>query len=203
MTLSDADLLAYLDEALPEGRAVEVERAVRESGEVRQRLSALLRQRDQGGHTLGEIWRRRQLSCVSRTDLSRYLSGNCHSATATTWSFIPESFNARYVWPTWKTCARSPMRSRLRRMPAANESSNRRRAGCVNRRSELSASPTFSARKARLTRISGSQQHKTSYRPPHPSADQAPPVTRVRPRSSSPVHTDRSTELTGPIPEPY
>lgn len=75
MTLSDADLLAYLDEALPEGRAVEVERAVRESGEVRQRLSALLRQRDQGGHTLGEIWRRRQLSCVSRTDLSRYLSG--------------------------------------------------------------------------------------------------------------------------------
>lgn len=75
MTLSDADLLAYLDEALPEGRAVEVERAVRESGEIRQRLSALLRQRDQGGHTLGEIWRRRQLSCVSRTDLSRYLSG--------------------------------------------------------------------------------------------------------------------------------
>lgn len=75
MTLSDADLLAYLDEALPEGRAVEVERAVRESGEIRQRLSVLLRQRDQGGHTLGEIWRRRQLSCVSRTDLSRYLSG--------------------------------------------------------------------------------------------------------------------------------
>lgn len=75
MTLSDADLLAYLDEALPEGRAVEVERAVRESGEIRQRLSALLRHRDQGGHTLGEIWRRRQLSCVSRTDLSRYLSG--------------------------------------------------------------------------------------------------------------------------------
>jgi anti-sigma factor RsiW len=75
VTLSDADLLAYLDEALPEGRAVEVERAVRESGEIRQRLSVLLRQRDQGGHTLGEIWRRRQLSCVSRTDLSRYLSG--------------------------------------------------------------------------------------------------------------------------------
>jgi anti-sigma factor RsiW len=75
VTLSDVDLLAYLDEALPEGRAIEVERAVRESGEIRQRLSALLRQRDQGGHTLGEIWRRRQLSCVSRTDLSRYLSG--------------------------------------------------------------------------------------------------------------------------------
>lgn len=75
MTISDAELLAYLDEGLPESRAVEVERAVRDSGEVRQRLSALLRQRDQGGHSLGEIWRRRQISCLSRNDLSRYLAG--------------------------------------------------------------------------------------------------------------------------------
>lgn len=75
MTFTEADLLAYLDEALPPQRAVEVERAVRESAALRQRLIALLEHRDQGGHTLGEIWRRRQLSCISRTDLAQYLRG--------------------------------------------------------------------------------------------------------------------------------
>jgi len=75
MPFTEADLLAYLDEALPPERAAEVERAVRDSAALRQRLSMLLERRDQGGHTLGEIWRRRQLSCISRTDLSRYLSG--------------------------------------------------------------------------------------------------------------------------------
>ena len=75
MNFTEADLLAYLDEALPPQRAAEVERAARESTAIRQRLSVLLERRDQGGHTVGEIWRRRQLSCLSRTDLSRYLSG--------------------------------------------------------------------------------------------------------------------------------
>lgn len=76
MTFTEADLLAYLDEALPTQRAVEVEHAVRESAALRQRLTALLERRDQGGHTLGEIWRRRQLSCISRTDLALYLRGH-------------------------------------------------------------------------------------------------------------------------------
>ena len=75
MHFTEADLLAYLDEALPSERAAEVERAVRESPALRQQLSLLLERRDQGGHTVGEIWRRRQLSCLRRTDLSRYLSG--------------------------------------------------------------------------------------------------------------------------------
>jgi len=75
MSFTEADLLAYLDEALPPDRAAEIERVVRESGALRQRLSLLLERRDQGGHTLGEIWRRRQLSCIPRTELSRYLSG--------------------------------------------------------------------------------------------------------------------------------
>ena len=75
MNFTEADLLAYLDEALPSERAAEIERAARESEAMRQRLAVLLERRDQGGHTVGEIWRRRQLSCLSRTDLSRYLSG--------------------------------------------------------------------------------------------------------------------------------
>jgi anti-sigma factor RsiW len=75
MTFTEADLLAYLDEALPPQQAAEVERAVRESTALQQRLTALMERRDQGGHTLGEIWRRRQLSCISRTDLAQYLQG--------------------------------------------------------------------------------------------------------------------------------
>lgn len=72
---SDTDLLAYLDEALPAERASRVEQLARDSVEIRQRLVALLARRDQGGHTLGEIWRRRQLSCPSRSDLAGYLAG--------------------------------------------------------------------------------------------------------------------------------
>ena len=75
MNFTEADLLAYLDEALPPDQAAEVERAVRDSAALRQRLLGLLERRDQGGHTVGEIWRRLQLSCLGRTDLSRYLSG--------------------------------------------------------------------------------------------------------------------------------
>ena len=75
MNFTDADLLAYLDEALSPQRAAEVELAVRDSAALRHRLTALLEQRDQGGHTLGEIWRRRQLSCIGRTDLAQYLLG--------------------------------------------------------------------------------------------------------------------------------
>ena len=75
MPFTEADLLAYLDEALSSERAGEIERVARDSPALRQRLSVLLERRDQGGHTVGEIWRRRQLSCISRTDLSRYLSG--------------------------------------------------------------------------------------------------------------------------------
>lgn len=75
MSFSEADLLAYLDEALSPQRAAEVEGAVRDSEALRQRLLALLERRDQGGRTLGEIWRRRQLSCIGRTDLALYLRG--------------------------------------------------------------------------------------------------------------------------------
>ncbi len=75
MDFTEADLLAYLDEALPAVRAADIEQAARVSSALRLRLSMLLERRDQGGHTVGEIWRRRQLSCLSRTDLSRYLSG--------------------------------------------------------------------------------------------------------------------------------
>jgi hypothetical protein len=74
-SFTDAELLAYLDEQLPSDRAACVERALRVSAAERQRVTLLARRRDQGGHSVGEIWRRRRLSCLTRGQLGSYLLG--------------------------------------------------------------------------------------------------------------------------------
>lgn len=72
---SDDELLAFLDEQLPVERASTLESSLRDSSELRERLAGLMRRRDQGGHTVGEIWRRQRLSCPNRTTLGSYLLG--------------------------------------------------------------------------------------------------------------------------------
>lgn len=74
-TFTDDELLAYMDEMLPEERASQLEQLLRQPGELQQRMALLLRRRDQGGHTVGEIWRRHRLSCLSRSDLGGLLLG--------------------------------------------------------------------------------------------------------------------------------
>lgn len=81
--LGDDDLLAYLDELLPPDRAAQVELALRDDATLRQRAAALLRQRDDGHHTLGDIWRRHRLSCPSREQLGESLLGTLPSDWAT------------------------------------------------------------------------------------------------------------------------
>ncbi len=71
--LADEDLLGYLDESLPVERMSEVETALRKSDVLRQRAAMLLRRRDDGYHSVGEIWRRHRLSCPSRRLLGSYL----------------------------------------------------------------------------------------------------------------------------------
>ncbi|MDA0285537.1 MAG: hypothetical protein O3B86_19510 [Planctomycetota bacterium] len=72
-TFSDDELLAFLDEQLPIERASSLENSLRESSDMQQRLAALIRRRDQGGHTVGEIWRRNRLSCPTRATLGSHL----------------------------------------------------------------------------------------------------------------------------------
>lgn len=72
---TDAELLAYLDEQLAPDRAACIERVLRASAADRQRMTALARRRDQGGHTVGEVWRRQRLSCLTRGQLGSYLLG--------------------------------------------------------------------------------------------------------------------------------
>ena len=67
----DADTLrAYLADALPPGDMARVERAIRDSSELRDRLESVRQGRDEAGlHTLGAIWRRSRLTCPSRQQL--------------------------------------------------------------------------------------------------------------------------------------
>lgn len=79
---SDDELLAYLDEMLPVERATACEAELRGSAELRQRLTLLIRRRDQGGHSVGEIWRRERLSCLTRSQLGSWLLGTLDDGLA-------------------------------------------------------------------------------------------------------------------------
>lgn len=76
---TDRELVAWLDEMLPSARMTELEDELRDSVELQDRISELIRQRDQGGHSVGEIWHRHRLSCPSRSELGGYLLGTCDS----------------------------------------------------------------------------------------------------------------------------
>jgi hypothetical protein len=71
--ISDAELIAFLDEALSDERASEVERRLRDDPSLRDRLVAVRGRETAGLHTLGAIWRRARLSCPSREDLGQFL----------------------------------------------------------------------------------------------------------------------------------
>jgi hypothetical protein len=71
--LTQADLEAYLDEALPAEAMARIERALRDNPKLGEQLAAINGRRDAGVHSLGEIWRRHRLSCPSREQLGSYL----------------------------------------------------------------------------------------------------------------------------------
>jgi hypothetical protein len=67
-------LRAYLADTLPPEELARVEKALRDSAELRARLEEVRENRgDQGLHTLGAIWRRGRLSCPTRQQLGSYL----------------------------------------------------------------------------------------------------------------------------------
>ena len=72
---TDEELLAWLDELLPIERMADVEQTVRESASLRQILAGLIHRRDQGERSVGEVWRRKRLTCPSRSRLGSYLLG--------------------------------------------------------------------------------------------------------------------------------
>ena len=59
-------LHAYLDDSLSEPEMVRLEKALRDSAELRARLKAVMQERDRGDHTIGAIWRRERLTCPAQ-----------------------------------------------------------------------------------------------------------------------------------------
>jgi anti-sigma factor RsiW len=67
-------LRAYLLDELPAGTLARVEKALRDSAELRAQLEDVRQNRSEAGlHTLGAIWRRGRLTCPSRQQLGSLL----------------------------------------------------------------------------------------------------------------------------------
>jgi hypothetical protein len=72
--IDDAILREYLTDALSPEESARVEKALRDSAELRSRLEEVRQNRADGQlHTLGAIWLRSRLTCPSRQQLGSYL----------------------------------------------------------------------------------------------------------------------------------
>lgn len=94
--ISDPILLAYLDESLPSEKMAELEQAFRTDASLRERLAELISRRDSGVHSVGDIWRRHRLSCISREELGSYLLGAMVDEAADYVRFHLEVVGCRY-----------------------------------------------------------------------------------------------------------
>ena len=72
---TSAQLLGYVDELLPVEMMTAIETALRESEALRRQVGQLIRRRDAGEHSVGQVWQRLRLSCPDRTELGSYLLG--------------------------------------------------------------------------------------------------------------------------------
>jgi hypothetical protein len=72
--IDDETLRSYLADSLPAEESARVEKALRDSAALRERLEDVRQNRgDPNLHTLGAIWRRGRLTCPNRQQLGSYL----------------------------------------------------------------------------------------------------------------------------------
>jgi hypothetical protein len=93
---TQSELEAYLDEALPAEEMARIEKALRKDRELTRRLTAVHARRNAGVHSLGEIWRRGRLSCLSREQLGGFLLGTLSPELADYVSCHLEVVGCRY-----------------------------------------------------------------------------------------------------------
>ena len=93
---TDLELEAYLDEALPPESMAQVESIARNDKSLLGRLTEISQRRDQGVHSLGEVWRRHRLSCPPRKQLGAYLLDALDSETANYIYFHLTEIGCRY-----------------------------------------------------------------------------------------------------------
>ncbi len=96
MEPTDAQLSAFLEDALPPGQLAEIERRLRDDSALRQRLTTVIGREDAGLHSVGVIWRRRRLSCPDRDELAQLLLGVLADEPADYIRFHLEEVGCRY-----------------------------------------------------------------------------------------------------------
>jgi len=94
--ISNSELEAFLEEALPVERMTAIEEALRLDEELQKQLTAINGRRDAGVHSLGEIWRRHRLSCPTREQLGSFLLGVLPKDATDYVRFHLESIQCRY-----------------------------------------------------------------------------------------------------------
>ncbi|MGB1707883.1 MAG: hypothetical protein ACPHF4_08670 [Rubripirellula sp.] len=107
---SDAELSAFLDEALPPARCSQLEHELRSNTQLRQRLIEVRGRESAGLHTLGAIWRRNRLSCPDRSELGQFVLGTLEAEQRNYIQFHLQKIGCRYcqanladIEPTDKT----------------------------------------------------------------------------------------------------
>jgi hypothetical protein len=71
--ISREQLHGYLEDSLSDTETAKVEQALRESEPLRRMLRLLMQERDRGEHSIGAIWCRERLTCLTREHLGSYL----------------------------------------------------------------------------------------------------------------------------------
>ncbi len=95
MHWTDREILAWLEEQLPVDRMATFETELRQNDSLRGRVARVIREHDQGGATVGEIWRRARLSCPGRSELGSFLLGTLPTDTAAYFDFHLRTIGCR------------------------------------------------------------------------------------------------------------
>jgi len=95
-SFSQAELEAYLDEALPAEEMARIEKTLRSDTQLLHRLAEVVARRNAGIHSVGAIWRRHRLSCPTREQLGSFLLGALPEPVAEYIQFHLELVGCRY-----------------------------------------------------------------------------------------------------------
>lgn len=99
--LNQTKLEAYLDDALPAEEMARIERAVREEPRLAEQVAEIQRRRNAGLHSLGDIWRRRRLSCPTRDQLRDLKAGRLPTELADYVRFHIEVIGCAWCQANW------------------------------------------------------------------------------------------------------
>ncbi len=123
MPFSDAELAAFLDEALPPARCAQLEHDLRTDAELRNRLIEVRGRETAGLHTLGAIWRRIDSPARHATNWGSFYWAPWTTIRPTTLAFISSKLavdSAKQIWPT----SRKPL-NRMRNLPSVGKNTSK------------------------------------------------------------------------------